>query len=162
LVGYFYIFHIILWLFHFEACECKVAIVIFMGCGLDVISCCSRWNYGCKVHTCLVFRWQYWHGFPTMIHVYKRNKSFTLICAQLLSIKKNCWILTISCCIFHPSVQQQMWKKSTELWLVKSMSIHLLLQLNVFCKQLGMFTLVCEHLHSLVIPHNLPLWNSFV
>ncbi len=37
---YFNIFHIILWLFHVEACECKVVIVIFMGHGLDATNCC--------------------------------------------------------------------------------------------------------------------------
>jgi hypothetical protein len=28
--------------FHVKACECKVAIVILMGCGLDVTSWCSK------------------------------------------------------------------------------------------------------------------------
>ncbi len=163
MVGYFSIFHIILWLFHGEACECKVVIVIFMGCGLDATNCYSRWNYDYKVQTCLVFMQQYWHVFPTMIHVYTRNKSFTWICAQILDIKTKCWILTISCCIFHPSIdQQQMWKKPIKLWFVKVMSMHLLLHLNVLCKQIGKCTFVCEHLDSLVIPHNLPLSNSLV
>jgi hypothetical protein len=40
------------------------------------------------------------------------------------------------------------------------MPMHLLLQLNMLCKQLGRFTLACEHLHSPVIQHNLPLSNS--
>jgi hypothetical protein len=110
--------------------------------------------------TCLAFLQLYWHVFPTMISVYTRSKSLPSICARLFSIKTK--RLNSSVIMLHvPPIHSTANVKETKRALNgQVMPMHLLLQLNVLCKQLGRFTLACEHLHSPVNPHNLSLSKS--
>jgi len=89
----------------------------------NTMKICSLQPYKSKKkpvgQTCLAFLQLYWHVFPTMISVYTRSKSVPSICARLFSIKTK--RLNSSVIMLHvpPSIQQQMWKKQRELWLVK-------------------------------------------
>jgi hypothetical protein len=109
--------------------------------------------------TCLAFLQLYWHVFPTMISVYT-SKSLPSIYARLFSIKTK--RLNSSVIMLHvPPIHSAANLKETKRALTgQVMPMHLLLQLNVLCKQLGRFTLACEQLHSPVIPQNLPLSKS--